>query len=125
MKDEGPFLLEWVAYHRLIGVNDILVFTNDCSDGTDQMLERICSVLKKLDRPIVLCAFGDHVPILPEVYADWGMPDGTTDYVIWRNWDSNGNAEPKTPKPIKPLACHQLGVEMLAASGVKLGKCHD
>jgi len=41
MKDEGPFLLEWVAYHRLIGVNDILVFTNDCSDGTDQMLERL------------------------------------------------------------------------------------
>ena len=41
MKNEGPFLLEWVAYHRLIGVNDILVFSNDCTDGTEQMLERL------------------------------------------------------------------------------------
>ncbi len=41
MKNEAPFLLEWVAYHRLIGVNDILVFSNDCTDGTDRMLERL------------------------------------------------------------------------------------
>ena len=41
MKDEALYLLEWVAYHRLIGVNDILVFSNDCTDGTDQMLERL------------------------------------------------------------------------------------
>ncbi len=41
MKNEAPFLLEWVAYHRLIGVNDILVVSNDCTDGTDQMLERL------------------------------------------------------------------------------------
>ena len=41
MKNEAPFLLEWVAYHRLIGVNDMIVFTNDCTDGTDRMLERL------------------------------------------------------------------------------------
>ncbi|QQA41266.1 glycosyltransferase family 2 protein [Pelagovum pacificum] len=41
MKNEAPYILEWVAYHRLIGINDILVFSNDCTDGTDQMLERL------------------------------------------------------------------------------------
>ena len=41
MKNEAPFILEWVAYHRLIGVNDIIVFSNDCTDGTDLMLERL------------------------------------------------------------------------------------
>lgn len=41
MKDEGPYILEWVAYHRLIGFNDFLIFTNDCSDGTDMILERL------------------------------------------------------------------------------------
>ena len=41
MKDEGPFVLEWLAYHRLIGVNDPIVFTNHCNDGTDMMLERL------------------------------------------------------------------------------------
>jgi len=41
MKDEGPYLLEWVAHHLAIGFTDILVYTNDCSDGTDAMLIRL------------------------------------------------------------------------------------
>ncbi|MFC2968554.1 glycosyltransferase family 2 protein [Acidimangrovimonas pyrenivorans] len=39
MKNEGPFILEWLAYHRAIGVEDFLIYTNDCSDGTDTMLD--------------------------------------------------------------------------------------
>lgn len=39
MKNEGPFLLEWLAYHRAIGVEDFLVYTNDCTDGTDTFLD--------------------------------------------------------------------------------------
>lgn len=38
MKNEGPFILEWVAWHRAIGVQDFLVYTNDCTDGTDTFL---------------------------------------------------------------------------------------
>ncbi len=41
MKNEGPFILEWLAYHQLVGINDFIVFTNDCSDGTDLILERL------------------------------------------------------------------------------------
>ncbi|MDJ0630242.1 MAG: glycosyltransferase family 2 protein [Rhodobacter sp.] len=39
MKNEGPFILEWLAYHRMIGVDDVLVYTNDCTDGTDRLLD--------------------------------------------------------------------------------------
>ena len=39
MKNEGPFILEWIAYHRAIGVDDFLIYTNDCTDGTDTMLD--------------------------------------------------------------------------------------
>lgn len=41
MKDEGPFILEWVAYHRLIGFDDLLVFSNDCTDGSDDLLRAL------------------------------------------------------------------------------------
>lgn len=41
MKDEAPFLLEWVAHHLAVGFTDLLVYTNDCSDGTDTMLKRL------------------------------------------------------------------------------------
>ncbi|MEO0359191.1 MAG: glycosyltransferase family 2 protein, partial [Pseudomonadota bacterium] len=39
MKNEGPFILEWLAYHRVIGVDRFMVYTNDCTDGTDTLLE--------------------------------------------------------------------------------------
>nr|WP_246413936.1 glycosyltransferase family 2 protein [Rubricella aquisinus] len=39
MKNEGPFILEWLAYHRAIGVTDFLVYTNDCNDGTDTFFD--------------------------------------------------------------------------------------
>ncbi len=39
MKNEGPFILEWLAYHRVIGVEKFLVFTNDCTDGTDTFFD--------------------------------------------------------------------------------------
>lgn len=38
MRNEGPFILEWLAYHRAIGVDDFLIYTNDCTDGTDDLL---------------------------------------------------------------------------------------
>ncbi len=41
MKNEGPFILEWIAYHRSIGFTDFVIFTNDCDDGTDQIIMRL------------------------------------------------------------------------------------
>jgi hypothetical protein len=39
MKNEGPFIIEWLAYHRAIGVTGFLVYTNDCDDGTDTFFD--------------------------------------------------------------------------------------
>ncbi len=41
MKNEGPYIVEWVAYHRAIGVDGFIVYTNDCEDGTDEILGRL------------------------------------------------------------------------------------
>ncbi|MDB5658008.1 MAG: hypothetical protein JWS10_623 [Cypionkella sp.] len=38
VKDEGPFLLEWVAHHLTLGFDRILIASNDCSDGSDRLL---------------------------------------------------------------------------------------
>ena len=43
MKDEGPYILEWLAYHRAIGFTDFLIYTNDCSDGTNTMFDLLQS----------------------------------------------------------------------------------
>jgi hypothetical protein len=39
MKNEAPYIVEWVAYHRAIGVDNFLIYTNDCTDGTAEILE--------------------------------------------------------------------------------------
>ena len=41
MKNEAPFILEWVAYHLGIGASHFLVYTNDCTDNTNAMLDRL------------------------------------------------------------------------------------
>ncbi|MDK3016255.1 glycosyltransferase family 2 protein [Pseudodonghicola flavimaris] len=41
VKNEGPFLLEWIAFNRLIGVTDHLFYSNDCTDGTDALLDAL------------------------------------------------------------------------------------
>lgn len=44
MRNEAPFLLEWIAYHQHIGISDFLIYTNDCEDGTDTLLDRLMAL---------------------------------------------------------------------------------
>lgn len=41
LRNEGAYLLDWLAHHRAVGFSDFLVFSNDCVDGTDLMLDRL------------------------------------------------------------------------------------
>jgi hypothetical protein len=41
IRDEGPFLLEWVAWYRMLGFENILVMHNDCTDHSPQLLARL------------------------------------------------------------------------------------
>lgn len=86
MKNEGPFLLEWVAYHRVIGFDRIVVVSNDCEDGTDLMLDALASAgavehLRQKLRPGASAQRGAAVLV-----AGKGLPaDG--DRAIWLDAD--------------------------------------
>lgn len=41
LRNEGPFIVEWVAYHRLIGFTELIVCTNDCEDGSPELLDAL------------------------------------------------------------------------------------
>lgn len=55
VKNEGPFLLEWIAFHRLIGVTDFLIYSNDCTDATDLLLDALDArgLVRHLPNPAV------------------------------------------------------------------------
>ncbi len=44
VRNEAGFLLEWLAHHRAVGFTDFLVFSNDCQDGTDTMLDHLAGL---------------------------------------------------------------------------------
>lgn len=55
MRDEAPALLEWVAFQEVIGFDRIVVYTNDCRDGTDAMLDRLGQIgapVLRRDNPV-------------------------------------------------------------------------
>lgn len=41
MRNEGIFLLEWLAHHRARGFDEVIVVTNDITDGSDALLEAL------------------------------------------------------------------------------------
>ncbi|MEX0309253.1 MAG: glycosyltransferase family 2 protein [Tateyamaria sp.] len=44
VRNEAAFLLEWLAHHRAVGFDAFVVFSNDCQDGTDDMLDRLAEL---------------------------------------------------------------------------------
>lgn len=92
VKDEGPYLLDWLCWHALIGVTDFLIFTNDCTDGTDELLDALAGVglLTRIDNP----ADSDAPPhpralararVHPLVQAsDWVMVLDADEYLVPR-----------------------------------------
>lgn len=52
-KNEAPYFLEWVAYHRLIGFQNIIIFQNDSDDGTGatlRLLDKIGAIQYRYNR---------------------------------------------------------------------------
>ncbi|MEP2531113.1 glycosyltransferase family 2 protein [Shimia sp.] len=78
MKDEGAYILDWVAHYRALGATDIVVFTNDCSDQTDLILRnlnRMGEVHHRFNRVMrrgphkSALMWGEHETVVRE--ADW------------------------------------------------------
>lgn len=65
MKNEGPFILEWLAFHKSIGIKNFVIFTNHCTDGTDLLLDRLDErgVLTHLQNPAVMMEKTYYHPI--------------------------------------------------------------
>ncbi|WP_417719073.1 glycosyltransferase family 2 protein [Salipiger sp.] len=43
VRNEGAFLLDWIAHHLACGVTHVVAASNDCDDGTDAILDRLAA----------------------------------------------------------------------------------
>ncbi|MHC6224595.1 LTA synthase family protein [Pseudomonas sp. X10] len=105
MENHGPLHLEqvdatelpnWFNRPLLAGMDDLAPYLRHIANA-DRMLGMLHDTLLGHPREALLCFFGDHVPILPEVYRAIGTPDGDTDYLIWSNRRQPG----ASPCPIR------------------------
>ncbi len=67
------------------GCRDLVAYARHLRN-VDAVYGELRDTLMWRRRPSSLCIFGDHVPIMPGVYAELGEEeDGDTDYVLWRS----------------------------------------
>ncbi|MGL6209734.1 MAG: glycosyltransferase family 2 protein [Paracoccaceae bacterium] len=41
MRNEGPFIVEWVAWYKMLGFRNIVVVTNNCTDRSPDLLDAL------------------------------------------------------------------------------------
>ena len=78
LANDGVHFLEWVAYHRAIGISDIAVFSSRVEDGGDLLAERLAQrkLLRHERRAVPLGAAGIQRQtslIAKAANADWHM----------------------------------------------------
>ena len=96
VRNEGAFLLDWLAHHRAAGFDDALVFSNDCQDGTDALLDRLqeMGLLTHVrndgpydQRGIQFTALNGAHKLRPVKSADWILAIDIDEFVNVRTGD--------------------------------------
>jgi phosphoglycerol transferase MdoB-like AlkP superfamily enzyme len=83
--------------------------------NANTMLGNLRSHLETSSSPSWLCWYGDHVPIMPTVYAALGEPDGATDFFIWGSEKKENSTDKVQTASIENLA-HMLLKHALSAT---------
>lgn len=93
MENHGPLQLEqvpqadlptWFSEPLTPALRDLGPYVRHIANA-DRMLGMLHAHLAGSERAAGLCFYGDHVPILPEVYEALGAPVGNTEYFVWSN----------------------------------------
>ena len=81
VREEGAFLVEWVAWQRMLGFTDVVVVTNDCTDASPALLDTMAArgwvTHLRCDVPLgarITATKLAAAKVLPQVAgADWVM----------------------------------------------------
>jgi hypothetical protein len=92
------------------GCQDLVAYARHLRNA-DAMFGTLRQAMKERSRSSLLCIFGDHVPIMRDVYEKLGESDGATDYVLWASDWQRSTAGPAVPRNVSDLArtCLELG----------------
>jgi len=79
VRNEAPYLAEWIAWHKMLGFDHFLIYTNDNTDNTKEILEKISrlgfltwfELFPEADKSPQMVAFNEAVKWLHEHQPEW------------------------------------------------------
>lgn len=119
MENHGPLHMEAVDMGEEAGrmcpgippaCRDLVAYARHLCNA-DAMFGALAQAFRACPREVGLCIYGDHVPIMPQVYDSLGLPDGRTDYLLWSSRQHGAGCEAE-------LAVHELACAFLRRMGV-------
>lgn len=100
MRNEGPFILEWVAWYRMLGFENILIMHNDCTDHSPQLLrllERGGMIAQRTHQPeqgqppqVSAYACARQHPLMKS--CDWMFACDTDEFLVIHKGDGSVGA---------------------------------
>lgn len=96
MRNEGPFIVEWVAWYRAMGF-DVLIAANDCTDHSIELLDQLAEAgwvtyfthNPKVDQPPQLSAHraARRHPVIKS--ADWVLVCDVDEFLVLHRGDGS------------------------------------
>lgn len=91
LRDEGPFLVDWVAHHLALGFEHFFLYSNNCADGSDEILQALdgAGVVTWIRNAAVngpspqYKAYGDMFGRLPDILDyEWALVIDLDEYFV-------------------------------------------
>ncbi len=79
VRNEAPYIAEWIAWHKMLGFDHFLIYTNDNTDNTKEILEQISrlgfltwyELYPEADQSPQMVAFGEAVKWIHDNRPEW------------------------------------------------------
>jgi hypothetical protein len=121
VKNEAPYLVEWVAWHRMIGFDRIAIYENDSTDATPDILGRMRRIglidahipWSNIPGSPQFLAYADAARSCP---ADWLMFLDADEFLVLRNMARVNDFIATFPSDV---ACIGVNWRLFGSSGEK------
>ena len=90
MRNEGPFIVEWVSWYRMLGFSEIVVLTNDCTDHSEALLDAFAAAgwlhhqrcVIPQGQSIYRCKMDAAMALRPVRRANWVMVCDADEFLV-------------------------------------------
>jgi len=70
-KNRGPWILEWVAFHHLMGFTDFIIYLHNCEDDSADIVARLSRLFRITSLSVNETGFGIQLKCFQHAYAEF------------------------------------------------------